>query len=128
LLLEVTADCLRIDPILVMIPPAPYLGETKNDRLWEHVDRIQEHPGTYVCGPGTASYIDPKDTHGWSVDIQREVDETLPDRFQSVLYFIGKFEDPLGAMIERFRLEPLGGGNGSVLQAGHSSGQCSSGS
>jgi hypothetical protein len=113
---------------VVAIPSKPYFGESKNARLWEHVNRIQEYPGTYVCGPGTASYIDLKDTHGWSVDIQREVDETLPDRFQSVLYFIGKYEDPLGAMMQRFTLEPLGGGDGSVLQAGHSSGGCPSGS
>jgi hypothetical protein len=124
-----TASLLEVKTPFAAIPPAPYVGETKNDRLWEHVARIQEYPGTYVCGSGTASYIDPQKTHGWSVDIQKEVDETVPDRFQSVLSFIGREADPLGAMMQRFTLEPLvGGGDGSVLQAGHTSGGCQSSS
>jgi hypothetical protein len=117
-------DMAHLGSNLTVISPAPYLGETKNDRLWEHVARIQAYPGTYVCGRGTAAYIDSANTHGWAVDIQEELDETLEDRFQSVLYFIGKYEDPLGEMLKRFRLRSLlGGGDGSVCQAGHSAGR-----
>lgn len=113
----IVARILGIETPLSLIPPAPYDGDTKNDRLWEHVARIQEHPGTYVCGAGTASFIDLDDTRGWQVDLQKEIDEADDERYQSVLYWIGKYEDPLAEMCKHFELVPLtSGGYGAAAE------------
>lgn len=93
---------------IVPIIAGPYHGATKADRLFERLERIGMVSGVYLAGPGTAAYLrDAPPHHSISVFVQEDNQLGHTDTGQSVLHFLGRYEDPLTEMQSRFTLTPL---------------------